>query len=379
MSDVLRGSGEPPARRRRRQARRAAAAFCATFVMAPLAAVRADAPILRAELAAPAGSINHGAAIVETGSGALLACWYSGLHEEDRSVSILCARGFQDGARWSRPWIAVAPGDRAIGAWAPNKSVGNVTLTAGPGGRIWMIYGVIQSRVWPIIGETCRNWVCGRIDERFSGDEGATWSRARRLVDLPGALPRAELKPAGRVWLLPFYLEAEQRALIGVVDLAGAAPALQAVWPLADQGLIQPALVRQADGRFRVYFRDQRRRGVYTARFDPRSGWTGLELTNLPNPGSAVDAVSDGLGHYLLVYNPSRSSRSELTLARSADGVHFQRGCVLSRPGVEAAAAYPSVIRAHDGAWLAVYSADDDRRISFVRFTAGSLVKCFAN
>jgi len=349
-----------------------------TLWLGPPAAARADAPVVRAELPVPAGSINHGAAIVQAPSGALLACWYSGLHEEDRSVRILCSRGTGDGARWSAAWTAVAPDDRAIGAAAPNKSLGNVTLTAGPGRRLWMIYGVIQSRVWPIIGEVCRNWVCGRIDARFSDDDGATWSMAKRLVDLPGALPRAELKPVGRYWLLPFYLEAEQRAAIGLVDLAGASPSLKAVWPLVGWTLIQPALVRRVDGRFRVYFRDQQRRGVHTAVFDPRSGWSAVRLTNLPNPGSAVDALSDGLGRYLLAYNPSPSSRATLALARSTDGVHFQQGCALSREGAETQAAYPSVVRARDGAWISVYSADADRRISFIRFTAASLAKCFA-
>ena len=70
----------------------------------------------------------------ELPSGALLVCWFSGAHEEDRSVRILCSRGSNDGARWSTPWTAVAPGDKAIGAAAPDKSLGNVTLTVTPGG-----------------------------------------------------------------------------------------------------------------------------------------------------------------------------------------------------------------------------------------------------
>ncbi len=126
--------------------------------------------LLRAELPTPPGE-NHGAAIAELKSGALLACWYSGKHEEDASVRILCARSQTDGATWSPAWTAVAPRDRAVGAAAPDKSLGNVTLTVTPDGRVWMIHGVIQSRVLPVIGETCRNWACGRIDARVSDDE----------------------------------------------------------------------------------------------------------------------------------------------------------------------------------------------------------------
>ena len=239
--------------------------------------------LTRATLPAPAGMENHGPAIAELPSGALLACWYSGLHEEDRSVRILCSRGSSDGATWSAPWTAVAPGDRAIGALDRNKSLGNVTLTVTPDGRVWMVHGVIQSRVWPLIGEVCRNWVCGRIDARVSDDEGNTWSKATRLIDLHGALPRAELKPVEGAWLGPFYEESAQRSFIAKFTLTGQAPVLQGLWRLPGYRLIQPALARQNDGRFRVFFRDLQRQGVYSRPlFDPTTGAPGRAISSAP-------------------------------------------------------------------------------------------------
>jgi len=337
------------------------------------------APILRAEVPAPAVGENHGAAIAELGSGALLVCWYSGDHEEDLSVRILCSRGTGDGSSWSAPWTAVAPGDQAIGAQDRNKSLGNVTLTVAPDGRVWMVHGVIQSRTWPMVGNICKNWVCGRIDARVSADEGRTWSRAHRLVDLPGALPRAEMKAAGDGYLLPFYQETAQRSVIARVVLEGDVARLVTTWPLDGFKLIQPALAPLGDGRFRVFFRDQQRQGVYTALFDPASGaWTKPEITNLPNPGAAVDVFDDGSGRDVLIYNPSNTTRDVLALARSADGIHFEPGCNLSAPATEAVVAYPSVIRGRDGDWRAVYSANAKGRIRFVRFDSGWLEECFA-
>jgi hypothetical protein len=271
----------------------------------------------------------------------------------------------------------VWPGDQADGAAAPDKSLGNVTLTVTRGGRVWMIHGVIQSRVFPVVGETCRNWSCGRIDARVSDDEGRTWSHARRLVDSVGALPRAELKPDGSAYLMPFYEETAQRSAIALVSLADGVAKLSAVSPLDRAKLIQPALVEQNDDRFRVFFRDQQRQGVYTARFDPRTGaWSDLVRTNLPNPGAAVDAFADGQGRFVVIYNPSSSTRDVLALARSADGTHFTLGCDLSTPA-DAPAAYPSVIRGQDGAWRAVFSANAKGRIRFVRFDNVWLAKCF--
>jgi predicted neuraminidase len=337
--------------------------------------------LTRAEIPAPAGMENHGAAIAELPSGALLACWYSGLHEEDRSVRILCARGSGDGGTWSQPWTAVVPGDQAAGAQAPDKSLGNVTLTVTADGRVWMVHGVIQSRMLPLVGEICRNWVCGRIDARVSADEGRSWSRASRLVDVSGALPRAELKPLeGGDYLAPFYEENAQRAFLARVSLIGEAASLHEVWRLDGRKLIQPALARQDDGRFRVYFRDQDRQGVWAARFDPRTGaWSDVGLTNLPNPGAAVDVFGDGAGRFVLIYNPSNATRDVLALARSGDGAHFTFGCDLSLPGLEGPAAYPSVIRGRDGAWRVVYSANAKGRIKFVRFDSAWLEKCFSN
>jgi hypothetical protein len=364
----------PPAASIRRQ-------VCALLVLLSLACplLARAAPIFRAEVPAPAVGENHGAAIAELPSGALLVCWYSGDHEEDVSVRILCSRGTSDGGSWSPPWTAVAPGDRASGAAAPNKSLGNVTLTVTPDGRIWMVHGVIQRHELPVVGNVCKNWVCGRIDARVSIDEGRTWSKARRLVDLGGALPRAELKPVSGGYLLPFYEETAQRASIAKVTLTGDGAALLATWPLDGWKLIQPALASEGDGRFRVFFRDQQRQGVYTALFDPKAGaWSKPQITSLPNPGAAVDVFDDGAGRFVLIYNPSSTTRDVLSLARSEDGVRFQTGCNLSIPGADSPAAYPSVIRGRDGAWRAVYSANAKGRIRFVRFDSGWLEECFA-
>jgi hypothetical protein len=375
MMKILFGKLKPPAAHERRQAW----ALLLLLGLFTAGSAWAAPAVFRAQIPAPAAGENHGAAIAELPSGALLVCWYSGAHEEDLSVRILCSRGSSDGAAWSAPWTAVAPGDHAIEASEPNKSLGNVTLTVTPDGRVWMAHGVIQPWLLPVVGNICRNWACGRIDARVSADEGRTWSPAHRLVDLGGALPRAELQPIAGGYLLPFYEETAQRASIGKVALTGDAAVMQASWPLAGWKLIQPALVRQGDGRFRVFFRDQQRQGVFVALFDPSTdAWSAPELTNLPNPGAAVDAFDDGAGRDVLIYNPSKTTRDVLALARSSDGVHFQTGCSLSLPGTEPQAAYPSVIRGRDGDWRVVYSANAKGRIKFVRFDSAWLEECFS-
>jgi hypothetical protein len=366
---------QPPAALLARQA----CAVVAFVALACGAACARAADYARAVVPAPAVGENHGAAVAALPSGGWLVCWYSGAHEEDRSVRILCSRGSPDGVRWSEPWTAVAPGDQAAGARAPNKSLGNVTLTVAPDGRVWMIHGVIQSRRWPLVGEVCRNWACGRIDARVSADDGRTWSAANRLVDAGGALPRAKLARSQAGWLGPFYLETKQQSFIADIELTGPKATVSRLTPLAGWKLIQPALAPASGGGFRAFFRDQQRRGVYTAHYDPAAhAWSGVTRTNLPNPGSAVDVFTDDAGRYVLIYNPSSASRDKLALARSTDGAYFTPGCDLSSPASEPVAAYPSVSRDRDGAWGVVYSANAKGRVIFVRFTNSWLEECFS-
>src|SRR5690348_13993193 len=123
----------PPAALPRRQGARQAIAALTVLILLGPSGTRAETPdSLRAVVPAPDAGENHGGAVAGLPSGAWLVCWYSGSHEEDRSVRILCSRGSADGAAWSAPWTAVAPGDKAAGAHAPNKSLGNVTLAVTP-------------------------------------------------------------------------------------------------------------------------------------------------------------------------------------------------------------------------------------------------------
>ena len=304
---------------------------------------------MRAEIPAPPVGENHGAAIAELPSGALLACWYSGAHEEDRSVRILCSRSDADGATWSAPWTAVAPGDRAVGAAAPDKSLGNVTLTVTPRRprlddprRHPEPHLPLGRRDLPQLGLRARST---RGSPTTRAAPGRT---ASRLVDIVGALPRAELKPVGGGYLAPFYEETAQRSAIAIVQSGRRHGAGQRRLAAAtDPKLIQPALVEQNDGRFRAFFRDQQRQGVYTALFDPHTGaWSHLSITNLPNPGAAVDAFDDGAGRFVLIYNPSNANRDTLALARSADGTHFSARL---RPVAPGRTPRPPILRSSAG------------------------------
>jgi predicted neuraminidase len=370
--------------RHKRPTRRVAvAALGAAALLAPCHAVSANedgGTLTRSELPAPPGRVNHGPGLAELASGELLLCWYSGRSEAGADVRILCSRSASRGTSgWSPPQSAVEPGDGAADARAANKSLGNVVLFAdAQHNRLWMIHGVIQRWEVPVLGNLCRSWRCGRVDVRLSADGGRSWSAAARLDDQAGALPRAGVLPhPGLGGLLPLYLEGERTSYVRRVEFGEIGLRLGPPLFVPTRGVIQPSLVLQGDGRVRAYLRDTAALAVRTAVLDPASGrWGEAVATDLPNPGSAVDAFADDRGRFVVVHNPSTLGRRALRLASSHDGTRFAGGCDLVPEGEEGEVAYPTALRTTDGFWHVAYSAHAKTRIRHLRFGPDWLARC---
>ena len=335
------------------------------------------------QLPAPQGRINHAPGIAELPSGDLLACWYSGSTEGAEDAEILCSRSSDAGQNWQAAVVAAAPGERAADARNANKSVGNVALYLDANARLWLINGVIQRWDWPIFGNLCLNWYCGRIDARFSLDEGRSWTRPMRLDDRVGALPRAKpLHDPALGDLVPVYDEDEQNSAVLVTDLAaaraGEVPPTRLL-PIPGEQAIQPSLLRLPDGALRAYLRDQQSDWVRSSVFNPATqSWSPVQRTDLPNPDSGLDAFVDAQGEIAVVGNPSDHDRLSLAVAVGTDGLHFPRRCTLVEPGAQGEAAYPAVLTARDGSVHIVYSAQGKREIRHLRFDAAWLEHCLS-
>ena len=72
-----------------------------------------------------------------------------------------------------------------------------------------------------------------------------------------------------------------------------------------------------------------------------------MSATRLPNPSAGIDAVRLKDGRFLLVYNPSATSRDQLEIAVSADGKSWRQAVVLENAPGEYS--YPAVIQSQDG------------------------------
>jgi predicted neuraminidase len=75
--------------------------------------------------------------------------------------------------------------------------------------------------------------------------------------------------------------------------------------------------------------------------------WSPIKATTLPNPSAGIDAVRLSDGRFLLIYNPTETSRGKLDIAVSADGKSWKRAIVLEDSSGEYS--YPAMIQARDG------------------------------
>jgi hypothetical protein len=358
----------------------AIAAIALVFLVAATCPVGAEL-LQQSWLPVPAGRFNHAPGIVELPSGQFLGCWDSGSFEANPDVVILCSTSGDAGKTWSAPRQVAGPGEQALGAAAPNKSLGNVALYEDTAGRLWMINGVIQRWTVPLLGNICKSWYCGRVDARVSLDQGRTWSAPVRLDDQFGALPRAKpLHDPTLGDLVPLYLELPRTSHVRALDLAAVAPGevpASRLLQIPGRGTIQPSLVLLSGGRLVAYMRDPRRIAIRLTFFDPpTASWSQPIKTDLPNPGSGIDAFTDDAGEIVVIYNPSTKDRRTLALAASRDLTHFPRRCTLVATDAEGEVAYPVVIRARDGTWHVIYSAWAKTKIAHFRFDGAWLRRC---
>ena len=72
-----------------------------------------------------------------------------------------------------------------------------------------------------------------------------------------------------------------------------------------------------------------------------------MTATTLPNPSAGIDALRLADGRFLLVYNPTPSSRSRLELAVSRDGKSWRSVATLENGAGEYS--YPALIQSGDG------------------------------
>ncbi len=346
---------------------------------------------------------NHSSSIVETPNGDLLVCWFHGSGERTADdVLIRAARWRRERRTWTRPFtIADAPG-------FPET---NPVLFVDRRERLFLF--------WPLI--IAHRWETALMKYRIStdyqqADGPPTWAVQDNIVLVPKdivpktkafvaaeternaqlaaagqrLIERAEDEyfsrmgwftrthplelPSGRL-VVPMYSDGYSFGIMAISDDGGI------TWkgsePIVGLGGVQPSVVRKNNGTLVAYLRDNGpapKRALMSESTNDGESWTTARDTDILNPGSSVEVIRLGNGHWIMVHNDLERGRYSLVAALSDDeGKTWPvRRHLEGRPDVETRDQYhyPSVIQSRDGSIHVTYSyfTADGKSIKHARF-----------
>jgi predicted neuraminidase len=348
----------------------------------------AAAPSYQAELIFPLHpQHNHAPGIVACPNGDLLVSWYRGSGERQADdVAVYGARLRKGSAHWSEPFLL---------ADTPGFPDGNTALFIDAQQRLWLFWPVILDNTW----ESClTNY---RVATAYAREGAPQWDwqgvlylkpqdfeavmlqgladRVRAFPDVPprNSADSARLKarlgnklssrlgwqprckpialPSGRM-LLPLYSDTYAVSLMAISDDQG--KTWYASQPLAGFGNIQPAVLRRRDGTLVAYMRENGplRKIRRAESKDNGVTWGPVGATDLPNPGSGLDAVMLENGHWVLVYNDTTRGRASLAVALSEDEGRTWPWTRHLERHADGSYHYPAVVVDRAGTIHAVYS-----------------------
>ncbi|HET6197058.1 MAG TPA: sialidase family protein, partial [Acetobacteraceae bacterium] len=287
----------------------------------------APAPVARSEFIfehAPFPSA-HASTIVESRDG-LVAAWFGGTAERNPDVGIWVSR--HDASGWSAP-IEVANGVQPDGTRHP---CWNPVLFQPSNGPLVLFYkvGPSPSRWWGMA--------------RTSADAGRTWSAAIALpAGMLGPIRAKPIEVRPGVMLAGsstendgWVVHMERFSGSWTAESLASAASWQTSGPLNARdrfGAIQPTILVHSPSLLQILCRSQQH--VITEAWSQDGGttWGPMSATTLPNPSAGIDAVRLADGRFLLVSNPSPTSRQKLEVAISSDGRAWRTALVLEEEG----------------------------------------------
>jgi predicted neuraminidase len=217
---------------------------------------------------------------------------------------------------------------------------------------------------------------------RTSADAGRTWSAAIALpAGMLGPIRAKPIEVRPGVMLAGsstendgWVVHMERFSGSWTAESLASAVSWQTSGPLNARdrfGAIQPTILVHSPSLLQILCRSQQH--VITEAWSQDGGttWGPMTATTLPNPSAGIDAVRLADGRFLLVSNPSPTSRQKLEVAISSDGKAWRTALVLEEEG-SGEHSYPAMIQTRDGAIHLTYTWKRDR-IKHVVLDAASL------
>jgi predicted neuraminidase len=336
----------------------------------------------------------HSSSIVECPNGDLLACWFHGSGERTADdVVIQGARLRKGNTQWSpvflmadtpdfpdcNPVLFVDQKERLWLFWIAVRANGwehsilkyrTSTDYRQPGAPKWDWQDIILLKPGDTFAETIETTFRELIIEEPMWAEyappystmiiEAAKDKAKRQS---GWMTRTHpiILPDGRI-LLPLYSDGYNACLVAMSDDNGRR--WRAGKPIVGLGPIQPSLVRKKDGTLVAYMRDSGNtpyRVLTSTSSDNGESWSPAIDTDIPNPGSSLEAIALQDGRWVMVYNDTEHGRHSLAAALSDDeGKTWKWKRHIGRSNNrDKSFAYPSLIQAKDGTLHLTYSYNE--------------------
>jgi predicted neuraminidase len=354
----------------------------------------------------------HSSSIVECPNGDFLACWFHGSGERTADdVVIQGARLKKGGNKWSPVFLM---------ADTPGFPDCNPVLFIDKESRLWMFWIAVRAHGWEhsilkyrlssdyqrkgapkwdwqdIIllkpGDSFPETIEAAFKELIT--EEPMWAEYAPLYStmiIEAAKDKAKRQtgwmtrthplvlPGGRI-LLPLYSDGYNVGLVAISDDNGRN--WRASKPIVGLGPIQPSIVRKKNGTLVAYLRDSGNapnRVLISSSTDEGESWSPAVDTNIPNPGSSLEAIALQDGRWVMVYNDTEQGRHSLAAALSDDeGMTWKWKRHIGRSDNRTKSfGYPSLIQASDGHLHLTYTYNEKGRatIRYCRFGADWIKK----
>jgi predicted neuraminidase len=333
----------------------------------------------------------HSSSIVECPNGDLLACWFHGSGERTADdVVVQGARLKKGHKKWSpvflmadtphfpdcNPVLFVDQNERlwmfwiAVRAHAWEQSILKYRTSTDyqrPGAPKWDWQDIILLKPGDIFAETIEAAFRELITEEPMWAEyaplystmiiEAAKDKAKRQT---GWMTRTHptVLSSGRI-LLPLYSDGYNVCLVAISDDYG--QHWRASKPIVGLGPIQPSIVRKIDGTLVAYMRDSGNapyRILTSTSTDDGESWSPAIDTNIPNPGSSLEAIALKDGRWVMVFNDTEDGRHRLAAALSDDeGKTWKTKRYIGKSdNRQKSFGYPSLIQTDNGTLHLTYS-----------------------
>ena len=254
----------------------------------------------------------HAASLIALKDGAIRAFWFAGSREGAPDVVINTSVFDPQAARWSAPTVVMDRVSAEKGLSRYIAKLGNPVPARMADGRMQLFFVTVS------IG----GWAGSSISSVISDDEGLTWGRPQRLISSPLInLSTLVKSPAitftdGRLGL-PAYHEWIGR--FGEFLRIEASQVIDKRRMSSGRGAIQPVVFADGPQEASAFFRQTRpssqpKQIPVSETKDAGQSWVVSKDLEIPNPNSALAALTLANGTKLMVLNNIEAARYRLVM-----------------------------------------------------------------